>query len=178
VEFSPGSADLAKPAQDQLAAIKKALTERPQLKLDVPIVASDLDRTQLARQHLQEALAARASADTLADPAKRFKALVEQFHADVGKDATLPSSALAVQVAKKKDADSLNAANADIEAALIAHIQVADADLDALGRARASAIQNALLADGQVDPGRIFITNAALKPAAGDTVKVELGVHQ
>ena len=56
-------------------------------------------------------------------------------------------------------------------------MQIPDSDLQALGRSRAQAIQNAILSDGQVDPARVFIVNAAPRPDSGDTVKVELGVH-
>jgi hypothetical protein len=185
VEFAPGSTELSKAAQDQLASLEKALQQRPQLKLDVPIVTSArLDGAQLARAQVEASLAARAQGGragtgeaALADPGKRFQLLLEQFRADLGKDAALPASALAAQAAKKKDADALAAANTDLEAALIGHAQVPDADLDKLGRARAGAIQNALLADGQVDPGRVFIVSAAAKPDSGDTVKAELAVH-
>ena len=175
VEFAAGSAELSKATQDQLASLEKALQQRPQLKLDVPIVASaGLDRTQLARAQVEASLAARGAPS---DPAKRFHVLVEQFRADLGKDATLPASALAVQAARKKEPDALAAANADLESALIGHAEVPDTDLDKLGRARAAAIQNALLADGQVEPGRVFIVEAQPKPDSGDTVKVELAVH-
>ncbi len=191
VEFAAGSAELAKPAQDQLAGMKKALIERPQLKLDVPIVASaGLDRPQLARAQVARELAVRAETSrqgrkhpeqaaelALADPDTHFQLLIDQFRADLGKDAPLPATALAVQAAKKKDPDALAAANTDLEAALIAHVQVSDAELEQLGRSRAGAIQNAVLSDGQVDPGRVFIVNAAPKPDSGDTVKVELAVR-
>jgi Domain of Unknown Function (DUF748) len=185
VEFAPGSAELSKATQDQLASLEKALQQRPQLKLDVPIVTSArLDGAQLARAQVETALAARAQGGragtaeaALADPGKRLPLLIEQFHADLGKDAALPASAVALQAAKKKDPDALAAANTDLEAALIGHAQVADADLDKLGRARAAAIQNALLTDGQVDPGRVFIVNAAAKADSGDSVKAELAVH-
>jgi hypothetical protein len=55
-------------------------------------------------------------------------------------------------------------------------MQVPDSDLEALGRARAEAIQGALVADGQIDPSRVFIVNAAAKPQSGDKVKVELAL--
>ena len=185
IAFAAGSAELGKPMQDQLAAMKKALIERPQLKLDVPIVASaGLDRPQLARQRLTAQLEARAAAGrggaaeaALADPTRRFALLIEQFRADLGKETPLPAAALAAQT-KKKDPEALAAANAELEGALLAHLQVPDAALEGLGRARASAIQNAVLADGQIDPSRVFIVNAPPPADSGDTVKVELAVHQ
>ncbi|MGH8132680.1 MAG: DUF748 domain-containing protein, partial [Steroidobacteraceae bacterium] len=147
VEFAAGSAALDKAAQDQLAALAKALNDRPQLKLDVPIVSSTgLDRPQLAQARLHEELRARAQSTregrkhpqeaaelALSQPATRFKLLVEQYRADLGKDTALPASALAVEAAKKKETPPLDAAIADLKAALIAHMQVPDAELDKLG---------------------------------------------
>jgi hypothetical protein len=191
VEFPPGSAELQKPAQDQLVALERALKERPQLKLDVPIVASTgLDRPQLARDKLRAELAARVAGSrqgrknpeeatelALADPNRHLQLLLEQFPADLGKEAALPASAQAVQAGRKKDPADVDAAIADLESAIIGHMQVPDADLDALGRARAQAIQSAVLSGGGIDPARVFIVNAAPKPDSGDTVKVELAVH-
>jgi len=191
VEFPAGSAELTPPMQSQLASLTKALHERPQLKLDVPLVASpNLDRPQLARAQLTRELSVRAETSrqgrkhpeqaaelALADPATHFELLVEQFRADLGKDAALPPSAVAAQGAKKGEAVPYDAAIHDLESALLAHMQIPDSDLELLARARASAIQNALLAGGQVDPSRVFIVNAQPKPDTGDTVKVELGVR-
>jgi hypothetical protein len=69
-----------------------------------------------------------------------------------------------------------DAAIADLNAALIDHITVSDADLDALGKERAKAIQDALLADGSVEPARVFVVNAPQNAAAGEKIKVELAV--
>jgi Domain of Unknown Function (DUF748) len=198
VEFAAGSAELEKPAKDQLASLAKALKERPQLKLDVPMVYSaTLDRPRIATMRLRAELLARVQATragkahpesagelALAEPAKHFKLLVEQYHADLGKDTPLPSSAAAVEQAKAKQAPPYDPAISDLNAALIDHIQVPDAELEALGKQRAQAIQDALLSDGQIEPGRVFIVNAPPKPAAadnakpasGDTVKVEMAV--
>src|SRR4029077_16824174 len=103
-------------AQDQLAALDRALQERPQLKLDVPIVASaGLDRAQLARDKLRAELAARVAGSrqgrknpeeatelALADPDRHLQLLLEQFAADLGKDAAPPASVPAVQAGQKK----------------------------------------------------------------------------
>ena len=191
VEFAAGSAELSPGAQEQLTALNRALKERPQLKLDVPIVSSaGLDRPQLAQTQLRAALMARVASSrpgrkhpeeagelALADPARHVQLLIEQFQADLGKDVALPASAQAVQAGRKKEPADVDAAIADLESALINHMQIPDADLEGLGRARAQAIQKALLAGGQIDPARVFIVNALPKPDSGDTVKVELAVH-
>src|ERR1700730_17240084 len=190
VEFAAGSAELEPPAKDQLASLVKALKERPQLKLDVPIVFSRrLDRAQMAATRLREALLARVQntgagkrhPDTagemmLADPEKHFHLLVAEYQAALGKDAQLPPSALAVQAAKDKEAAPYEPAIADLNAALIDHIEVPDADLEALGKQRAKAIQDALLSEGQVDASRVFIVSAPPPPDTGGKVKVEMAV--
>ncbi len=175
VEFDGGSAELDPPSKEQLTSLIKALKERPQLKLDVPIVYSAThDRPQLAAAHLRDELQQRAQksargkkhADTaaelaLADPEKHLQLLLEQFRADLGKDTPLPPAAAATQAASGKEPPAFDPAIAALNAALIDHIQVTDTDLAALGKQRAQAIQDALLSDGQVEPSRVFIVNAA-----------------
>ncbi len=190
VQFSPGSAELDKPSQEQVTALVKALKERPQLKLDVPIVYSkELDRPQLAAARLRDELVARvagtragkkhpetASEEALGDPEKHYKLLLEQYRESLGKEAPLPESVQAVQAAKGKETPPYEPAINDLDAALISHIDVPDTDLVTLGKDRARAIQDALLADGQIEPARVFIVDAPQKPASGSKVKVEMSV--
>jgi len=190
VEFPPGSAQLDKPSRDQLAAVAKSLKERPQLKLDVPITYSKgLDQPQLAAAKLRADLEARiagtragrkhpdtAGETLLADPKKHYELLLEQFRAVAGKDAALPESVQAVQNAKRKESPPYDQAISDLDAALISHIEVSDADLVALGKERARAIQDALLSDGQIEPARVFIVDTPPKPDSGGKVKVEMAV--
>jgi len=190
VEFAAGSAELEKPAQDQLASLANALKERPQLKLDIPTVSSDtIDRPALAAARLRSVLLARVAGtragrrhpDTageiaLADPEKHFKLLLEEYQAGRGKDKPLPPSTVAVQQAKRNETPPYDAAIADLNVALLADIQVPDSDLEALARARAQAIQGALVSNGQIDPARVFIVNAPPKPQSSDKVKVELAL--
>jgi Domain of Unknown Function (DUF748) len=190
VEFAPGSAELDKASQDQLAALVKSLKERPQLKLDVPITYSkELDRPQLAAGRLHEELLARvagsrqgkkhpqtAGQEALADPETHYKLLLEQYQETMGKDAPLPDSVQAVQAAKRKETPPYAQASSDLEAALLAHIDVSDADLVTLGKDRARAIQDALLSGGEIDPARVFIVDVPPKPETGSKVKAEMAV--
>ena len=190
IEFDGGSATLEKPGQDQLASIAKAMKERPQLKLDVPIVFVDtIDRPALAAAGLRSELQARELAtrdgrkhpDTafelaLADPEKHFKLLLEQYQAELGKDKPLPPSVATVQQAKRNETPPYDAAISDLNAALIDHVQVSDDALAALGKERAQAIEGALVSGGPIEPSRLFIVNASPKPQSGDKVKVELAV--
>jgi hypothetical protein len=190
IEFDGGSATLEKPAQDQLASIAKAMKERPQLKLDVPIVYADaIDRPALAAAGLRSELQARELAtregrkhpDTalelaLADPEKHFNLLLDQYQSELGKDKPLPPSVVAVQQVKRKETPPYDPAISDLNAALIDHVQVSDDALAALGKERAHAIEGALVSEAQVEPSRVFIVNAPPKPQSGDKVKVELQV--
>jgi hypothetical protein len=190
VEFSPGSAELDKASKEQLAGLVKALKERPQLKLDVPIAYSpELDRPSLAAARLQDELAARvagtragkkhpetASEEALGDPQKHYKLLLEQYRESLGKDAQLPESVQAIQATKGKEPPPYEPAINDLNAALIKSIEVPDADLVTLGKDRARAIQDALLGDSGIDPARVFIVDVAPKPASGEKVKVEMAV--
>jgi hypothetical protein len=190
VEFAAGSAELQQPAQDQLASLAKALQERPQLNLDVPMVSAEsIDRAALAAARLRSTLLARV-ADThegrrhpdtagemaFADPDKHFKLLLDEYRAQLGKDKPLPPSVEAVQQAKRDAAPPYDAAITDLNAALLEHIQVPDSDLEALGKARAQAIQDALVSKGQIEAARVFIVKAPPKPQSGDTVKIELAL--
>jgi hypothetical protein len=191
VEFAPASAELDQPSKDQLTSLVKGMKERPQLKLDVPIVYSTtIDRPKMAARRLRQELLTRvqntragkkhpdtAGEVALADPQQHFTLLVEQYREDLGKDAQLPPSAVAVQQAKRGQTPPYDPAISDLNAALIEHIQIPDTDLDALGKQRAQAIQGVLLADGGIGPGRVFIVNAPPKPESGDKVKVEMAVR-
>ena len=188
--FEPGSAELDKNARDQLGSIAKGLQARPALKLDIPIVYSPaLDRPQMAAQRLnaqlatqvQESRAGRRHPDTavetaLADPQQHFKLLLVQFKQDMGNAASLPPTAVAAQDTQRGESAPYDQAINDLSAALIEHVQVADADLEALGKQRAEAIRDALLSDGKIEPARVFIVNVPAKPQSGDKVKVELAV--
>jgi len=190
VEFQPGSAELDDPAKQQLTSLEKALEERPQLKLDVPIVFSKgLDRPRIAAARLRAELIARvqntregrrhpqtAGEIALSDPESHFNLLLEQYRADLGKETPLPPTAVAVQQAKSKESAQYDPAINDLGAALIDHIPVPDSDLQDLGKQRAQAIQGALVSSGKVEASRVFIVNTAPQPDSGDTVKVELAV--
>ena len=190
IEFDGGSAELEKPGQDQLASIAKAMKERPQLKLDVPMVYADtIDRPALAAAGLRRELQARELTkregrrhpDTaldlaLADPEKHFKLLLEEYQAELGKDKPLPPSVVAVQQAKRGETPPYDPAISDLNAALIDHVQVSDGDLEALGKERAQAIEGALVSGGEVETSRVFIVKVPPKPQSGDKVQVELAV--
>jgi hypothetical protein len=179
IEFAPGSAELDAAAQDRLKGVSKSLTERPQLKLDVPAAFSpDLDRRSLAAARLNQQLTQsghgrkRTEAggpvdeSVLSNPEQHFHLLLAAYRSEL-KGAEIPVSVKSANEAKTKDPAILAPAIRDLEAPLIQHIQVPDTDLQQLGSHRAQAIQDALAAGG-VDSSRVFIVNQK-RPASSQT---------
>ncbi len=198
IDFPAGSAELDDDSREKLSGLSKALQEHTQLQLDVPLAFSeDLDRPALAKRRLEQRLLARAHGETspsgparssqgaapasapdpaLADPLRHYRLLLAEYEAELGKDAQLPASAQAVQKSKnKQDASSVQSAIPDLEQALLDHIEVSDIMLQDLGKKRAQAIEDALLADGGIDASRVFVINGAAR-TDDDKVRVEMSL--
>jgi hypothetical protein len=192
IDFAPGSAALDAPSQERLAGLQKALKERPQLQLDVPMVYSpDLDGPVLAAKRLQRALLDIKTAETskkrapatpldatlLDDPAEHFRLLVALHRAQLGADAPLPPSAQTVATAGKKvDPATFEPAIAGLEGALLPRFEPPKDELEALGKRRSQSIQEALLGSGEVDAARVFVITSDPKPGKGEAVRVEMSL--
>lgn len=190
VDFLAGSATLLPAAQAQVAALAKALAQRPQLQLQVPAVfAPDIDRPALAQRQLRHELIALAGSGAgaraghgkahqagqapagkavLELPGEHYRLLRVAYQSAFGRKAPLPAAA--------KKVPPYEPAIHAMESALLAHATVSDADLQALGQQRAQAIRSALLAGG-VAAGRVGIgAAAAAKSAKPGKVTVALGL--
>ncbi len=153
IDFAPGTATLDATAQERLASIAKALKERPQLQLDVPMSYSpEADGSVLTAQKLNEKLTTLASEqapsgkqsrkqsgtddnlDTvLADPTRKFDLLLAQYQVDFGKEATPPTATAAVLAIpkKKREPTSFDAANDELTQAITTKQAVTERDLEA-----------------------------------------------
>jgi hypothetical protein len=167
VDFRPGAADLDAAATDKIRAMAKALNERPQLKIEVPIAwVGDLDRPALVEAQIltqvrgvqsgkagtKKSPAAAPDFEQL-DPSAKVELLTQLYAKDVGGEPKFPPA-----VTELKTKPELAAAKVDfLEHALREHIAVTDGDLTTLGQQRAMAVQQALLTDTQVDPARVFL---------------------
>jgi hypothetical protein len=196
IEFPPGSATLLPAAQARVAAVAKALAQRPQLQLQVPAVFSpDIDRPALAERQLRHELIALARSgagappkhgrsrqptpaptagrEVLELPGEHYRLLVAAYHDAFGPKAPLPATAQKVP--------PYDPAILEMQSALLKRTQISDADLQALGQQRAQAIRAAILAAGGVAAGRVGISAAAAQspkphsPTAGQ-VTVALGL--
>jgi uncharacterized protein involved in outer membrane biogenesis len=171
IEFQPGSAALAPSETDKISALAKAMNERPGLQLEIPAtVAPDLDGPALAQTAYQNSLQAayhqafkRQGSPTLdkvqATPKLKVKLLETAYRQSYGQPPT------GIEKAAGADAKDRDAATAGaLETALQARAKASDSALAGLARARAQAVETALVDTGHIDPKRIFlITTPPLK---------------
>ncbi len=188
IDFAPGSATLLPAARGQVAALARALTQRPQLQLQVPATfAPDVDTPALAQRQLRHELLglARAGAGgrkasrgrqqaaptagraALELPAEHYRLLRADYQKTFGPKAALPAAAQKVP--------PFDPAILEMQSALLKRKQISAGDLQALGQQRAQAIRSAILSAG-VAAGRVAITAAAPESAAAGQVAVKLGL--
>ncbi|MBF6023032.1 DUF748 domain-containing protein [Lysobacter niastensis] len=190
VAFAPGSADLGEEARASLGNLAKGLVDRPAVKIEIPTATlAPADPEALAEKKIVQAMAplgrrkeeGLTSLDEL-DPERRAELLAKLYKQEMGERPKLPETqeAPAAEEASRKER---RAARDEGEAAwlrteLIDHYKVGEAELTALGQARANAIQEALLAGGELDPTRVFVTAAGKPPTEQEgQVRIELGLE-
>ena len=157
IDFQPGAADLDAAAADKGRAMVKALTERPQLKIEVPIAwVGDLDRpalveTRFAAQ-VRDAQSSKAGKKSAAE-GPDVELLTQLYVKNLGGEPKYPEAVTSI-----KTKPELAAAKAAfLSQALHEHMAVSDADLTTLGQQRAAAVQQVLLTGTQIDPARVFL---------------------
>jgi hypothetical protein len=185
IDFQPGSGDLSAAEAEKLKSIVKALSERPQLKLEVPIATvPDVDRPALVGAALDAQIAeaeagaqkgrkAPAPSFDALDPAAKLEVLTRLYVRDVGGDPKYPDTVTAI-----KQKPDLVAAKIEFLTAQLREHVVVDADrLTALGQQRALAVQRALLTDTGVDPARVFLVANDKAQAKDAAVRLELSLR-
>lgn len=185
VAFAPGEAALDEAAQGNLQTLRAAMAERPGISIDVPMAndpVRDLEGLRAVRVRAMEREAAadrlgrRADApgaieEALSDPDERQEALERVYRQLTGARPDIPDA--------PEGADE-TAHNVEwLERESRAHVAVTDADLAELGRARAAAVQDALLASGDIDPARVFVIAQREAPTETEgAVRMRLAVTQ
>jgi hypothetical protein len=180
IDFQPGVADLDPAAVQKAQTIVKALNERPQIKIEVPIATvKELDSPILLDAQLQAHILAMQSSGGVPkksaavpfaqlEPAAQVDVLEKLYAKDVGGDLKYPDSVTAI-----KTKPELAAAKVDyLTHALRGHITVGEAELTALGQQRAMNLQQVLLTGTQIDAERVFLV--ANEKAKNDSGKVRL----
>jgi hypothetical protein len=185
VDFEPGAAQLDPVATEKGQSLVKALSERPQLKIEIPIaVVNDVDRPRLIEQKFQaqlqvQAPGARKKATGAAtdfaqlDPSTQLEMLAQLYTKNFGAEPKFPESIAAI-----KPKPEVIAAKIDfLSRELRQRITVSEAELTALGQQRAMNLQQVLLTGTQIDPGRVFlVANDKAKNEDG-RVRLELSLR-
>jgi hypothetical protein len=187
IDFQPGASALDASQADKIKAIVKALQERPQLKIEVPIGAvPDIDgpalvttelRVQLSEVEMQRGGRKKADApmpafDQLEPPAK-LEVLTQLYLKDLGQEPKYPDTVTAV-----KEKPELVSAKIDfLTTALREHLTVSADALTALGQQRAMTLQQALLTDTQIGPERVFLVANNKVIGKDGAVRVELSLR-
>ncbi|HEY5019508.1 MAG TPA: hypothetical protein VII17_00680, partial [Steroidobacteraceae bacterium] len=184
IDFPAGVATLT-PAQIQkLTQLSKALVERPQIKLDIPLhTQGDDDDKALERAGLEAALQATpaapaagkrarppksdATADATAVNQARLAKLAALYRARFHADLQYPP-----ETASAADPDTDRAAWLDQQ--LLPQFAPTREQRDALAQARAQAVQAAVLANAELKPERVFLTNQISGGGPDGSVRMEL----
>jgi Domain of Unknown Function (DUF748) len=186
IDFQPGAAELDPAATDKVKTMVKALADRPQLKIEVPIgMVPDLDRAALAdarfSSEIKDAMNAPAPRKKSAAPASfdelgaagKLAVLSQVYAKAAGGEPKYPES-----VTNAKSKADLTAAKVDfLEHELHQRVAVSDSDLTALGQQRATAVQQALLVDSHIDPSRVFLVGNDKAKAADGKVRLEMSLR-
>jgi hypothetical protein len=164
IDFPAGVATLA-PAQIQkLTQLSNALVERPQVKLDIPLhTQGDDDDTALERTGLEDALHTAAAAPATV----RLAALAALYRAQFTAEPEYPPETTS---GSDPDVDRVTW----LETQLLPQFAPSAAQRDALAQARAQAVQAAVLANAELKPERVFLTNQVSGGGPEGSVRMEL----
>jgi len=187
VDFTPGSAALPQGSADALGALAKALNQRPELKLDIPAgSAIREDATAMADTAIDTALLAKDKGKVTSvaalDADDQHDRLEDLYRAKLGKRPAYPdftADQLKTAPGAKPDAsddDRKSLLETQwLRGELRKSFMPSNAELTALGTARATAVRNALLADGSsVDPTRVFMSAGMTETASEGHSRMEL----
>ncbi len=167
LEFPPGSAAIPPEAAVKLDGLTKALHDRPGLKLEIEgHVDPEKDRealrqiafrTKLAAAKVRDLVKTGQAAPSL-DNVRIAPAEYPTYLARAYKEEKFPKPRNILGMAKTLPVP-------EMEKLMLTHIRVTEGDLRLLAVARASAVQNRLLATKKVEPGQVFLVEAkALSP--------------
>jgi hypothetical protein len=179
VDFAPASSAIVSEQQQKLEKLIRGLTEHPGLKLDIPMQAtSAADGIAIARAALDARQAAlppsKPATDPLLQAQQHVAALARIYQQALGTAPVYPPE-LADKAGAPADSAALAARSDWLEAALLKQLAPSAADLAALGKARAEAVQAVVLNDTGIAPERVFLTQRAPEGVAPEgAVRLEL----
>ena len=174
IEFAAGSSALAPGQGEKLATLAKGLAERPQLRLDIPLQtltpADDAALIEAALKQTLDPMLAAIPADAPDGAVQRLTVLTTVYQQQTGAPPAFPADAA-------MDPTAVETNIAFVQQALREKTPVAPASREALARSRAAAVQTAILANTQVDPQRVFLSerqSGALDMAGNARMELKL----
>ena len=185
VDFDFGSATVPDDAGKSLAAVAKGLAEKTEVNLDIPAgPAIREDAEAMTTKALETAVLAGKKEPLAADYAsldagKKLDRLKSVYKAKFGKGPSFPKEGVQ-KAGFLAGGDAKDAANASqiawLETELRPKFAPTDAELAALGQARADAVKQVLLGDGSLPPTRVFIAGDKAVTAKDGKAQMELSV--
>lgn len=170
-EFDAGSAELTDADKAKLDTLVKALYERPNLQMEVTGFADiEKDRQALISYRFDKQL-----------KAQKFKKMNKKEAAAVSVDSVVIEPEeyekylkMAYKAGEFEKPENIlgitkNIPVPEMEALILKNIQVTEDDLRSLADKRAQAVKNHILAQGKIEPSRLFL----IKPQALTPEKVE-----
>jgi hypothetical protein len=173
VDFKPGAAELDAAQVEKLDKLSKALLERPQLRLDIPMtVATDADAAALNQAAFDQALAQYLPKTQNITPQQRLTALTELYKKQLN---TAPTFSTATDAKTDVKADVTSERIEALQRELSPRFAITAADRDSLTKQRAQVVQMKLLTNTELSPERIFMTLRANEASSPDgIVRMEL----
>jgi hypothetical protein len=182
IDFPPGSTQLSAEAAGKIETLRKALAERPALKLDIPWTAVPaLDRPVMEEAAWEAALSAASDPDKgaaeawKADREAYLRRLERMYEQQNGQKPEIPKPPKPAEGEAK--ADPVEFAIAQLEPGLKAAVTVGTEQLEELAQARAIAVRNALLGEEGLDAERVFVSRKDEAEAAGEAVRMTLSLE-
>jgi hypothetical protein len=175
VDFAPGSSALSESEAPKLTKLSGALVEKPQLRLDVPLHAiNDTDDAALSKAALEQAVSAAAGTGSKrapknavgasADQSARLNALLAVYRQKFNKEPEYPNDPTATPAGHISW----------LEQQLVTEFKPTSDQRDVLAKARAEAVQSALLTNKDLQPERVFLTERASNGGENGQVRMEL----
>ena len=195
IDFAPGQAQLDPASAEHLGGLAKTLVPKKDIRINVPIgTVPELDQASLTEQRyaadlqsaMERTLHGKKSADKQPPPGfdslapeQKIAVLTAMLQQQTGSPPQIPPPSPPPAGTSRKDAKAAQqtAAIDYLQKETHSHLAPGQSDLEQLGRARAEAIQRALLTDTGLDPQRVFLVKGGKVAAADGKVRFELGME-
>jgi hypothetical protein len=175
IDFPAGSAALAPEQQEKLAKLAKAMSARPQLRLDIPLQtlspADDMALSNTALEAELRPMLLSVSGDAQPNKEQRLAALAALYEQQMGAPPVYPMPEAA-------DPDAVGSNIVFLERELRQKVSITQAAREALARARADAVQSVILGNVEVKPERVFLSERTSgKAPTADAARMELSLE-